>query len=107
MKFAIFETKFAKISFLEIFSHKNIILSIINLTNVKRSYAQKHQKRYLIFAFSARYFYTMRSNIYFLKNGKQWQLIKTVSLSHYFAFHVGICRRELERLQDIQKVGSA
>ena len=45
-----------------ILSQKYIILSIINLANVKRSYAQKHRKRYVIFAFSACYFYTIRSS---------------------------------------------
>ena len=56
MKLAIFNTQFAKVSSLEIFSHKNIFSKgIINLTNGKGSYTQKHQKRYLIFAFSARY----------------------------------------------------
>ena len=37
VKFAIFETKFAKVSSLVIFSHENILSSgIINVTNVKR-----------------------------------------------------------------------
>ena len=59
MKFAIFKNQFEKASSLEIFSHENIFLiyiyifnkGIINLTNGKGLYAQKCQKRYLIFAF--------------------------------------------------------
>ena len=58
-----FPDQIHKSKFLEIFSHENILSwGIIDLTNFKRSYAQKHRKRYLIFAFSARYFYTIRSN---------------------------------------------
>ena len=39
MKFAVFETQFTKLSFLEIFSHKNIFSrGIINLTNGKGAY---------------------------------------------------------------------
>ena len=47
VKFAIFETQFAKVSSLEIFSHENIFSQgITNLTDGKVSYAQKHRKRY-------------------------------------------------------------
>ena len=52
MKFAIFETQFAKVSSLEIFSHKNIFFEgIINLTYGKGLHAQKHSKSFLILAF--------------------------------------------------------
>ena len=60
VKFAIFETQFAKVSFLEIFSIFS--LGIINLINGKGSYSEKHRKRYLIFAFLTRYFYTVCYN---------------------------------------------
>ena len=54
MKFAIFEIQFAKVSSLEIFSHKNLFsYGIMNLTNGNGSYPQKH---HLIFAFSASLF---------------------------------------------------
>ena len=63
MKFAIFETQFAKVNSLEIFSHENLFSKgIINLTNGKGSYAQKHRKCYLIFAFSTLFFYTVLCN---------------------------------------------
>ena len=63
VKFGIFETHFAKVKSLEIFSHKNIFSKgIINLTNSKGSYAQKHRKCYLIFTFSTSYFYTICCN---------------------------------------------
>ena len=64
MRFENFETQFTKVSSLEIFSHENILpQGIMNFTNGKGLYAQKYRKRYLIFAFSTRYFYTMRCNI--------------------------------------------
>ena len=69
VKFAIFETRFAKVSSQEIFSHENILSWDINLTNVKSSYAQKHQKRYVVFAFSVHYFHRICSN-----NVSEWRL---------------------------------
>ena len=47
-KFAIFEAQFPKVSFLEIFSHKNIIShkGIINLTNEKGLHAQKNIEKH-------------------------------------------------------------
>ena len=53
-----------KVSSLEIFSHKNIIShkGIINLTNEKGLYIQKHRKHYLILAFLTCYFYTICCN---------------------------------------------
>ena len=45
MKFAIFETQFAKVISLEIFSLKNIFSEgIFNLTNGKGLFAQKQKK---------------------------------------------------------------
>ena len=63
VKFAIFETQFAKVSSLEMISRENIFsLGIINLTNDKGSNVQKHRKRYLIFTFSTCYFYAIHCN---------------------------------------------
>ena len=56
---AIFKAEFPKVSSLEILSHKNIISheGIINLTNDKGLYAQKHRKTFLTC-----YFYTICYN---------------------------------------------
>ena len=57
MKFAILEAEFANI-----FSKKYTLQAIVNLTNGKDSYIQKHRKFYLIVAFSTCYFYMICSN---------------------------------------------
>ena len=89
--FATFQTQFAKVSFLGIFSHKNIFsYGITHLTNGKGSFARKHTKCYLIFPFLAHYFYTIccknvseqRLSSYMIKSTLNWSHLISTEKKH-------------------------